>query len=216
MNRDIIMFDFDNTIVNSLEYWHKVLDKEMFIKYGQKPNPIMKAIRKSLSNKDMAEAFIELVGIKSNYTQIYQDWHELMSYYYTNKIKLIKGVKELLVSLKKQGKTLILASATDEKLLKIALKHFEIDIFDHIFTEYNVGYPKSDINFFYQVLEKLDTQSNKVTFFEDSFVSLKNASSIGINCYGLIHKFNKSNKKAITSICTKTLKNYSKLIKNNA
>ncbi|MBQ8792048.1 MAG: HAD family phosphatase [Clostridia bacterium] len=208
MEKDIIMFDFDNTLVDSLPLWYKVLDEEMFTLYGKKVDKNMPQLRVGKSNQEMAETFIKITGINADYKQIFNDWHSKMAVYYTTKIKMIKGAKEFLYILKKQGKTLVLASATQENLLKIALKHFKIDIFDYIFTEESLNHPKYEPDFFEIILDKLNTQASDITFFEDSFSSIKSATSKGIECYALLHKYNKKHKKELTKLCSKVIKDY--------
>ena len=42
MRKDYIIFDFDNTLIDSLGYWHTALDKDMFFLHNLKPNKKMK------------------------------------------------------------------------------------------------------------------------------------------------------------------------------
>lgn len=215
MQQEIIMFDFDNTLVKSLQCWHKVLDKETFKYFGKKPDKRMAKMRLGITIEETAKAFISLSNIDATCNQIYDVWEQLMSKHYLQKVKMINQAKNFLLQLKKEGKTLVLASATQDSLLKTALKHFNIDIFDHIFTESNIQESKRNIEFFHKVIEKLNTKPENITFFEDSVSSLTNASSLGINCYAVIGKFNKKNKRKLSIICKNTIKNYKNFTKKS-
>lgn len=214
MKQKIVMFDFDNTLVDSLKYWYDIQNKKMFILYGLKVDKLYPKKRRGLTNLENAKLFIRETGIDKTPQEIKEEWHEQMKVCYTQKIKMIKGAKEFLLKLKSEKKKLVLASATDLSLLKIALKHFEIlDLFDEIFTEQNVRRGKRDKEFFEIVLNKLEAKPKDVFFFEDSVESLKNAIETKIPCCGLIHKFNKDRIKELDILKIKNYKNIEKKLK---
>jgi len=215
MKKDIIIFDFDDTIVESLKYWHYVFDKLMFKKYGFKDNKLFLAQKSGLSNKEIAELFIKVTKVNKTYQEITDDWNEYMYYFYTTKIKLIPGIKEFLFKLKAQGKRLILASATQEHLIKKALTHYGIDIFEEIFTETNLDAGKREKTFFEKLLKKLDAKPSEVFFFEDSFVSVKSAYNANIECCAVITKLNKKHFDDFTPFVTAKIKNYKNIEKLN-
>lgn len=208
MTQKIIMFDFDNTIVNSLDYWYFMQNKKMFKIYGKKVDKTFPEKRKGLTNQETAELFVSLVGANKTYLEIWDEWHAYMKYHYINDIKMIKGVKEFLLDLKNKGKKLVLASATEDNLLKTALKHFDIEIFDEVFTEPSLKCGKRDPEFFKKCMEKLNCEADDIFFFEDSVSSLKSALSLGISCCGLIHKYNKTR---IKTLGIPVIKNYKKI-----
>lgn len=208
MNKEFIIFDFDNTLVDSLGYWKITTDKLMFEKYGLKPNPQMPQLRRGKGNNEIADDFIKLTGLKISHKEVVDGWFDFMSKFYLTKVKMLKGAKEFLFKLKAEGKKLILVSATEKKLLKLALKHFEIDVFDEIFTETSLDCPKRNENFYEIVLSKLKTTANNVFLFEDSFSSIKSAVHSKIETVAFLHEFNKHHKKELKQMCKLVLKNY--------
>lgn len=211
------MFDFDNTLVDSLKYWYDIQNKKMFTFYGLKVDKDYPKKRKGLTNLDNAKLFIKETGIDKTPQEVKEEWHKQMKVCYTQNIKMIKGAKEFLLKLKADKKKLILASATDLSLLRIALKHFEIlDLFDEVFTEQNVRRGKGDKEFFEIVLKKLEAKPKDVFFFEDSVESLKNALESGISCCGLVHKFNKDRIKKLDVLKIKNYKNIEKKLKKGS
>lgn len=190
--KQYVMFDFDNTLVNSLKFWYKSIDQEAFKHFGSKRNKLFANARIGLTNHEIAKSFVEHSDTKLNVNDVLKFWHERMIFYYTNKIKLVPGVKEYLLKLKEQGHTLILASATPMKVLKVAVKHFGFDkYFDHIFTEESLKAPKREPLFYINLLKKLGITSKELFVFEDSYFSLTSANALKINTCALVHKFNK-------------------------
>jgi HAD superfamily hydrolase (TIGR01509 family) len=211
MKQKVIIFDFDNTLVDSLSYWYKSLNKNMFIKYEKKIDKTFPKKRKGLSNMEIAQVFVDITGVNRTAEQINQEVNEQMEVYYKTKIGLISGVKEFLSTLKNEKKKLVLVTATDLPLVKTALKHFELyDFFDEIFTETSIGKHKRNKDFYEYVLSKIKCKASDVFLFEDSVVSLKSAIENGITCCGMIHKYNKHN---INKLGIPLIKNY-KNIKN--
>lgn len=211
MKQKIVMFDFDNTLVDSLKYWYYVQNRKMFKFYGKKLDRNFHKKRKGLTNLEIAKKFVEVSGVDKTAEEVKKVWHEYMSIYYTKKIKMIAGAREFLLKLKAQKKKLVLASATDLPLLKKALKHFElIDLFDEIFTESSIGKGKKKKSFFESVLNNLNCSPKDVFFFEDSVESLKSALELKIECCGVVHKFNKDRIKDLDIIKIKNYKNIEK------
>lgn len=216
MKKDIILFDLDNTIVNSLDYWYDVIDKQTFKKFNLKVDKRMKQERVGLGNYEMAEVFIKITNLNISPEDVINYWNERMQYYYTNKIKLIKGVKNYLEYLKNKGYKLVIVTATEKYLVEEALKNFNLDsYFDEIFTETTLGYAKNNEKFYTKLLEKLYVEPKEVFLFEDSVASLISASKFNIDSCGIIHKFNCKKKQFLNGICKLTIKNYcDKKLKN--
>ena len=208
MEQKIVMFDFDTTIVDSLKYWYQVPRKEMLDRYGAKPIKGFMKMRKGLTNEEVADLIVKLTGIKATSEDILQEIYASMEYNYLNKVKLISGAKEYLLELKASGKKLVLASATEEFLLKTALKHFGIDVFDEIFAEPSIGLRKRDSKFFDVCMKKLNASADEIFFFEDSYSSIKSATSKGISCCAIIHKYNKEHKDEFEKFCKAVIKDY--------
>ena len=208
MDKNIVIFDFDNTIVNSLDYWHKVIDCETFVAFGKPPFKDMKKYRGGVGNKQMALSFIEITGLDITIEDVYNKWCELMEKYYLTKIKFVKGVKEYITKLKQEGKKLILASATEKSLLEKLLKAYDLDVFEEIYTETSIGYPKLNPKFYQTLLKKIKAKPEQVVLFEDSFVAIKSATSIGITSCALINHLNKGKKAEYQKMCKLVIKNY--------
>ena len=58
MKQKIVMFDFDNTLVDSLKYWYYVQNKKMFKFYGKKVDRNFSKKRRGSTNLDAAKLFV--------------------------------------------------------------------------------------------------------------------------------------------------------------
>lgn len=206
--KEYIIFDFDNTLVDSLGYWAKTEFVQLFKIYGKKPDKRFKKLKSGTSNAEAAQIFIDLAGVDITVEEVFAKTAHLMEYYYTHKVKLIKRAKEYLLSLKEQGKKIVIASATQKPLLMVALKHFGLDWVDYVHSESTLNLGKNDVRFFESILKDLGTTSDKVLLFEDSLTSIKNAVKNNIECVAVIHKFNRHNKKELLVFSQLVIKNY--------
>ena len=210
MTKEFVIFDFDNTIVNSLDYWYKVMDKESFKYWGSKILKDFKTKRRGLGNREIAELFLELTNIKDiDVEDVMSYWYERMTMYYTKRVKLIKGVVNYIKHLKDSGYKIILSSATNADLLTVVVKHLGLDkYFDSIYTEQILGVSKKYPEYYSLLLQKLNTTPDKVFVFEDSVASITSANNLNIDTCAVYSKYNKNRLDRLESMSKMIIKNY--------
>ena len=210
MTKEFVIFDFDNTIVNSLDYWYKVMDKESFKYWGSKILKDFKTKRRGLGNREIAELFLELINIKDiDVEDVMSYWYERMTMYYTKRVKLIKGVVNYIKHLKDSGYKVILSSATNADLLTVVVKHLGLDkYFDSIYTEQILGVSKKYPEYYSLLLQKLNTTPDKVFVFEDSVASITSANNLNIDTCAVYSKYNKNRLDRLESMSKMIIKNY--------
>lgn len=212
-----IIFDFDNTIVMSIKYWKRVIEKETPKKYGVKENPDFGKKRHGYSNIDTAKLFLEMhPTVSTNCKEIVDYWYNYMQEKYQNNIKFVVGAYQFLQTLKQKGYKLILATATGKRLLDKALKIFNLqNIFDRIICEEEVGKSKKEPDIYLKIMQEFNVKANECLYFEDSLIAITTASKLGIDCVSMINNLNKNNLSKFNSLCVKIAKRYSnKLIKD--
>lgn len=210
MKKEYIIFDFDNTIVNSLDHWYKVMDKETFKYFGTKRISDFRVRRRGLGNYEIAELFLELTNIKDiEVSDVMRYWYDRMAIYYTKKVKLIKGAIDHIRYLKEKGYTIILSSATNADLLEMALKHFGLyQYFSGVHTEQTLGISKKFPEYYTLLLDKLDTTADKVFVFEDSVASITSATSLHIDTCAILGKYNRSRIDRLEEMSKLVIKDY--------
>lgn len=204
-----IMFDFDNTLVDSLKFWYDSIDRKAFKFFGVKVNKEFSTARHGLTNREICECFVKFSGANVETDDVVKFWHDTMKENYQNKIKMIKGAREILEELKRLGYKLVLASATPMNVLNVAVKHFELEkYFEKIYTEETLKAAKREPKFYENLTNDLKILPEELFVFEDAFVSLRSAGSLGIKSCSLIHKFNKKRLKNLGENNLLIIKNY--------
>ena len=204
-----VLFDLDNTLLNSDASWHYVLDNKTFKDFGLKVNQQFKKERSGISNYEAAKLFVKLTGVDKTVDEVYNNWLENMSYCYQNDVTCKKGAKEFLPRLKQKGYRIIVVSATEKFLVEQALKRFGLDEYiERIYTETILQSPKRSVEFYGKVLRKLGTSYKDVFLFEDSIVSLRSAYKMNVDSCALIHEFNKKHKRELKAITNLVIKDY--------
>lgn len=209
--KKVIIFDFDNTVVNSLKYWRKTmgLDCEKYLGLDHFAG-FEKLIHKK-GNREAAQIFIDVHNLNMTVDEIISIWYKNMFEYYKNNCKLVLGVRQFLEALKNNGYTLVIASATNVSLLGPVLKVYELDkLFDHVVCEDFVGKNKGYPDIYNEVLRVCGAEAKDCLYFEDSLTAITTATSLGIDSVAVVSKFNAHNQAAFDKLCVKTITRYSK------
>ena len=203
------MFDFDNTLVDSLKFWYGSIDREAFIHFNSKVDKSFKTARRGKTNHGIVECLVEHLDNKVSVEEAERFWHNRMIYYYANKVKMIKGATEFLELLNEMGYKLVLASATPMSVLSVAIDHFGLrKYFKKIYTEEMFNLQKSNPKFYELLLKDLKISADEFFVFEDSCGSIDAAGSLGIKSCAFVHKFNRYRVKTLSENNLLVLKNY--------
>lgn len=214
--KKVIIFDFDNTIVMSLKYWKKVIEKETAKKYKVSENLYFAEKRHGYSNIDTAKLFLKMhSNVPATYNKIIDYWYSYMQDKYTNNVNFVAGAYQFLQNLKQKGYKLILATATGKILLEKALKIFNLqNFFDRVICEEEIGKSKKEPDIYYKIMQEFKVKPKDCLYFEDSLIAITTANKLGIDCVAMINNLNKSNLNKFNNLCIKTAKRYSnKLMK---
>ena len=203
------MFDFDSTLVDSLKYWYKSIDKEAFKHFKIKVRKGFPEARAGLTNREIYKCFVEFSKTTATPKEVADFWYDTMIKNYKTKIKIIAGAREFLEMMKHKGYKLVLASATPLRVLNFALDHFDFKkYFEYVVTEESIKEPKREPDFYVKLLEKLGITKKEIFVFEDSFVSLKAANEMGIKTCAIKHSINKNKLKNLGDNNLLIIKNY--------
>ena len=99
--KKVIIFDFDNTLVESLAFWKKVIDEETAKHFLVERNLTFTKTRAGLSNKETAKYFIEThPNSCATDKEVIDFWYNYMEEKYLNEINFVQGAENFLASLK--------------------------------------------------------------------------------------------------------------------
>ena len=188
------IFDMDGTLVDSLFFWG-VFWRDLGAKYLGKENytppaELDRGVRTMVFTDAMAYVGGAL-GIKAPTEEVVAFATETLADFYRYKVKAKTGVYTLLDRLSAMGVKLALASATDMKYLKIALRACDLEkYFDVILSCADLGVGKDKPDIYLLSLEKLGVTAADSAVFEDSYVALETARDIGCHTVGIFDQNN--------------------------
>lgn len=206
---NLIIFDFDGTLVRSLKYWEKIFDEDISKKYNIE-NRITKF--KNIfcaSDEQMIDIIFEKNGVKANKKEAVNFLMERIKFYYENNIKLVLGAKSFLKTMHKKGYKICIATATKKESILDSLKKFGIDSFiDYTTCTQDIGKTKEFPDVYVDCSKKFGEKPENCIVFEDSLTGLKTAQKAGFFTCGVEDYYQKANKKQIKRISNVYIKNY--------
>lgn len=212
------IFDMDGTLIDSLFLWGVILD-EFGKKYLNGNEFIIneeddKKIR-TMTLKDVAYYLHEKYNLASSGDELLDTINEIVADFYSNKVNLKEGVMEFLESCYQNNVKMCIASATDVKLLNLAIDHCNIrKYFSDILSCADLGIGKDKPDIYLKALECLGTNIDDTYVFEDAYVAIKTATDLGIKTVAIYDKlnYNYDEIKKIATICINDGESLKKLI----
>lgn len=183
------IFDMDGTLVDSLFFWgvfwrdlgKTFLGEENFTP----PEALDREVRTMIFTEAMAYVR-DALGIRESADEVVRFATATLTDFYRCKVKVKAGTYALLDHLSACGVKLALASATDMRYVRIALDACGLDhYFDVVLSCADIGVGKDKPDIYLHTLEVLDTAAEDACVFEDSFVALETARSIGTHTVGI-------------------------------
>lgn len=160
-----LMFDLDDTI---LDFHHGEIEgvKRLLTQYGVRDvaqglsvykeinQKVWRLIEDGFDKKDLLNTRFSKTFIKFDIAvdgiQLEKEYREILD----NNYRLIEGAKEMLISLRNQGYSIIAATNGVKSTQIKRLRGSEIiDLFDDIFVSEDIGFSKPNVNFFKHIFE---------------------------------------------------------------
>ncbi len=162
------LFDFDGTLVDSMPTFVcamlRILD-ENHVPYD---NGIIKIIT-PLGLNGTAEYYINRMGVKMNKEQLMSVMKEYMLDAYFHTIPAKENVAEVLKTLKEQGASLNVLTASPHITLDACLKRLGLwALFDNVWSCDDFETPNADPQIYVMVAERLHTTVGNVLFLDDN------------------------------------------------
>ena len=188
------IFDMDGTLVDSLMLWDIIWKKfgDYFCKDGifEPSDADNKAVR-TMTLKDAMDYIHMQYNIGKSGDELLETANEIIIGFYSEKVMLKEGVAEFLEYLNNNGVKMCIASATDTELIKIAIKHCNIEnYFTDIISCAEIGKGKDKPDIYLKALECLGTSLDETYVFEDSHIAICTSGKLGIKTVGIYDKYN--------------------------
>ncbi len=205
------IFDLDGTVLDSTDVWRQI-DIEFF---GKRNMPMPVGYDKIIAPMGFEKAAVytvEKYGFTESPEQIVEEWHEMSRNKFSFQVGLKSGVKEYLISLKKKGVTLCIATASQENMFIPALKNNDIfHLFDYVTTLKEVQRGKGFPDVYLKAAEKAGFDVQECVVFEDLYQGLQGAKDGGFFTVGVYDKGSKDDTEKIKKICNKFIYDYKEL-----
>ena len=188
------IFDMDGTLVDSLMLWDviwkklgkKFLNDETFAPTVEDD----KAVR-TKTLKDAMEYIHSIYKIGNSGEELLNEANAIMENFYAHEVELKKDVLDFLEYAHKKGIKMCIASATDIRLIKIAVEHCNLGkYFQDILSCAEIGKGKDQPDIYLMALNTLGTEIAETCVFEDSHIAIETASKLGMKTVGIYDKYN--------------------------
>jgi HAD superfamily hydrolase (TIGR01509 family) len=187
------IFDMDGTLINSLWCWDELWEwggRTYLGVEGFRPAPEFDKAVRTMVLADAMDYIHEKCGIAGSGKEILDHFNAILPELYWTKIPMKEGAREFLDYCLEQNIPMVLASATESKLIEIALeKHGLSKYFKSVLSCAVIGKGKEHPDIFEAALEQLGTPREETWVFEDSYVALETAAAIGMPTVGVFDRY---------------------------
>ncbi|MBO5452542.1 MAG: HAD family phosphatase [Clostridia bacterium] len=187
MEQKTYIFDFDGTLVDSMDTWAGVYIKLLDENGISYPSDIVKIIT-PLGNSGAAKYCISL-GLHMTAEEIAEHNHEILIKRYGYEIPEKSNVTKTLKRLKEKGCSLNVLTASPHKYLDPCLKRLGIyELFDNVWSIDDFGHSKGETVIYEKAAQRLGVKVSDCVFADDNLIALKTAKEAGMVTLGVYDK----------------------------
>ena len=188
------IFDMDGTIVDSLMFWDylwKRIGEEYMNDSTFRPSEEVDKKVRTMIFVDAMTYFREYYSLDVKVEDFIRFTGGGIDDFYKNIATVKAGAREYLEYLKRNNVKMCLASATAMPEIKYALEcHDLLKYFDVILSCADIGVGKDKPDIYVKAMTEMNISCDELCVFEDSFVALETARSVGFNTVGIYDKYN--------------------------
>ena len=185
------LFDFDGTLVDSMPTFVSAMLRILDENRIQYDHGIIKIIT-PLGLNGTAEYYINQMGVKMNKEQLMSVMKEYMLDAYFHTIPAKENVAEVLKTLKEQGASLNVLTASPHITLDACLKRLDLwTLFDNVWSCDDFNTTKADPQIYVRAAEKLNRSVADVLFLDDNLNADVTAKAAGMQVCGVYDESSK-------------------------
>lgn len=178
------LFDFDGTLMDSMERWGYTVLK-VYEEQGLKPAEGLLRTLTPLGYVGSAKLYKDM-GAQSSVEEMVARMQELATYEYAHHVYAKAGVREALAKMKQEGACLNILTASPHTSVDPCLEHNAMTrLFDNVWTVDDFALTKSQPEIYHAVAERLGCRAEDIFFFDDNLIALETARKAGCKTVGV-------------------------------
>lgn len=175
------IFDLDGTLIDSMWVWDNLLVDFLNRHNYETPPELLREVA-YMSLEQSSKRVCELFELPMSPKDVNREWTEMIYDGYAKEIKTKPGAAEYLENLKREGKTVALATANSKELTEACLKNNGImEYFDVLTFADEVGEGKSSPLIYTETLSRVNGVPDESVLFEDILQAYKTAKMIPLD-----------------------------------
>lgn len=179
---DLIIFDMDGTILDTLEDLTDSLN--VVLSENGLPERSLEEVRSFVGNgiRLLIERAVPETTSADVINQVYRDFMEYYPLHCSDKTKAYEGIPELLSSLREEGySTAVISNKADVAVQELCRQYFE-DSFDFAVGEREGIQKKPAPDSVFEVMKRLQIEPERTVYVGDSEVDVETAKNAQITC----------------------------------
>ncbi len=178
------IFDFDGTLVDSMPIYANRVEAVL----AENNIPCPDNIVNILTPLGYAGAARYVIGLGLDITveEFLKEANACYLEEYTYRVPVKPYVREKLLSLKAQGHSINVLTASPHAMMDVCLKRLKLyDLFDHVWSSDDFEYTKSDPQIYMEAAKRLGTTVEHCCFVDDNLGAVTAAKASGIYTVGI-------------------------------
>lgn len=178
---EAVIFDLDGTLVDSMWIWEQI-DIDFLKDRGHDlPKDLQKEIE-GMSFSETANYFKTRFNLDEDVETIKSVWINMANTFYGDKIKLKKGIQELLDILKEKNIKMGIGTSNSRELAEEVLKQNGVrDYFEVLITSCDVNKGKPEPDVFLKAAEEMHVNPDLCLVFEDTHAGVLAGKAAGMD-----------------------------------